>query len=59
MGSGLDKPQSNLFGTSEAKCNKCRGDVELTKVSDKCTAFFECERSQVKSSQLYFWHKNL
>ena len=51
MGSGLDKLGSNLCGTSEAKCDKCRGDVELTKISDECTAFFGCERCRTKNTK--------
>ena len=48
MGSGLDKLESNLCGTSEVKYDKCRGDIELIKTSNEYTAFFECERCRAK-----------
>ena len=51
LGSGLDKLASNLCGTSEVKCDKCRGDMELIKISDEYTAFFGCERCRAKKTK--------
>ena len=51
MGSSLDKLASNLYGTSEVKCDKCRVYMELIKISDKYTALFGCERYRTKKTK--------
>ena len=51
LGSSLDKLASNLCSTSEVKCDKCRDEMELIKMSDKYTALFECESCRTKKTK--------
>ena len=48
MASSLDNLASNLCGTSEVKCGKCRNHMELIKVSGKYTSLFRCGRCRTK-----------
>ena len=51
MASSLDKLPSNLCGTSEVKCDKCRDVMELIKISDEYTALFGCQRCRTKKTK--------
>ena len=51
MAPSPDKLSSNLCGTSEIKCDKCRDDMELIKISDEYTALFGCERCKTKKTK--------
>ena len=44
MASSLDKLASNLYDTSEVKCDACGDNMELIKISDEYTALLGCER---------------
>ena len=51
IASSLDKVASNLCGTSEVKCDKCRDDMELIKISGEYTALFGCEKCRAKKTK--------
>ena len=46
MASSLDKLASNLFGTSEVQCDKCKGNMELINIAP-----FRCERCRTKKTK--------
>ena len=51
MVSSLDKLASNLCGTSGIQCDKCKGNMELTNISDDYIASLECERCRTKKTK--------
>ena len=48
MASSLDKLAINLCGTSGIQCDKCKGNMELIKISGDCIASLGCERYRAK-----------
>ena len=51
MASSLDKLVSNLCGTSEIQCDKCKGNMELINISSDCIASLGCERCRAKKTK--------
>ena len=51
MASSLDKLASNLCGTSEIQCDKCKGNMELINISSDCIASLGCERCRAKKTK--------
>ena len=51
MASSLDKLAINLFGTSGIQCDKCKGNMELIKISGDYIASLGCERYRAKKKK--------
>ena len=51
MASSLDKLASNLCGTSGIQCDKCKGNIELTNISDDYIASLGCKRCRRKKTK--------
>ena len=51
MASSLEKLTSNLWGTSGIHCDKCKGNMELIKISGDYIASFGCERCRTKKTK--------
>ena len=51
MASSLDKLASNLQGKSGIQWDKCKGNVELIKISGDYIASFGCERCRTKKTK--------
>ena len=52
MASSLDKLASNLCGTSEIQCDKCKGSMELINISGDYIASLGCERCKTKKTNV-------
>ena len=50
MARSQDKLASNLYDTSEIKCDKCDNDMELVNISN--IALPECERCIIKKAKV-------
>ena len=50
MASGLDQLTSNLCRTSEIQCDKCKGNMELIKISDDYITPLGCGRCKTKKT---------
>ena len=51
MASSLDKLVSNLCGTSEIQCDKCKDNMELINISSDYIASLGCERCRTKKAK--------
>ena len=51
MASSLDKVTSNLCGTSQIQCDKCKRSMELINISGNYIASMECERCRTKKTK--------
>ena len=51
MASSLDKLASNLCGTSEIHCNKCKVNMELINIFSDYIASLGCERCRTKKTK--------
>ena len=51
MASSLDKLVSNLCGTSEIQCDKCKCNMELINISSDYIASLGCERCRTKKAK--------
>ena len=46
-----DKLSSNLFGTSDIQCDKCKGNMELINISDDYITLLRCEKCRTKKTK--------